>query len=176
MSHLQTFARGRKLAVAGGAVAVAAAAAVPAMAGASVPAMAGASAHPQHVRAVDAAATRVSVAKTRIGKILVAPNGHTLYAFSRDKKNKDVCATISGCLQAWPPLTAKGSVTAGSGVKKSMLGTITVKGKKQVTYDGHPLYTYINDDSKHDTSYIGVVALGGAWPAVSPSGKLIRHG
>jgi predicted lipoprotein with Yx(FWY)xxD motif len=165
MTSLPT--RTRKLVAAGGAVAIAAAAS-------AVPAMAVAKAQPNQLRAVTASATEVSAAKTSAGTILLAPNGHTLYAFSRDKKNKDMCVTISGCIKVWPMLTAKGGVTAGPGVKQSLLGTITVKGKKQVTYDGHPLYTYINDDGKKDVSYIGVSAAGGTWPAVSPSGSLVK--
>jgi predicted lipoprotein with Yx(FWY)xxD motif len=163
MTRLST--RGRKFAAAGGAVAIAAAAS-------AVPAMAVANAH--HMRAVTASATEVSAAKTSSGTILLAPNGHTLYSFSRDKKNKDVCATIKGCTSVWPMLTANGGVAAGPGVKKSLLGTITVKGKKQVTYDGHPLYTYSGDDGKKDTAYIGVSALGGRWSAVSPTGSLVK--
>jgi predicted lipoprotein with Yx(FWY)xxD motif len=165
MTPLST--RGRKFVAAGGAVAIAAAAS-------AVPAMAVAKAQPNQLRAVTASATRVSAARTSAGTILLAPNGHTLYAFSRDKKNKDVCVTISGCAGVWPMLTAKGGVSAGPGVKQSLLGTITVKGKKQVTYDGHPLYTYTGDDGKKDTAYIGVSALGGTWPAVSPTGSLVK--
>jgi predicted lipoprotein with Yx(FWY)xxD motif len=157
--------RGRKFVAAGGAVAIAAAAS-------AVPAMAVANAH--HMRAVTASATQVSAAKTSVGTILVASNGHTLYAFSKDKKNKDVCASNSACIGIWPMLTAKGGVAAGPGVKKSLLGTITVKGKKQVTYAGHPLYTYTGDEGPKDVGYIGLSNAGGTWPAVSPTGSLIK--
>jgi predicted lipoprotein with Yx(FWY)xxD motif len=157
--------RGRRFVAAGGAVAIAAAAS-------AVPAMAVSKAH--HTRAVTASATTVSAAKTSAGTILLAPNGHTLYAFSKDKKNMDVCASRASCLSIWPMFTAKGSVTAGPGVKQSLLGTITVKGKKQVTYAGHPLYTYTGDEGPKDVGYIGLSNAGGTWPAVSPAGSFVK--
>ena len=43
-----------------------------------------------------------------------------------------------------------------------MVGTTTRSdGKKQVTYNGHPLYTFIGDSSPGDTSGQGVNAFGG---------------
>ena len=39
----------------------------------------------------------------------------------------------------------KGKPVAGMGVKKSLLGTAKRGSKLQVTYNGHPLYTYIGD-------------------------------
>jgi predicted lipoprotein with Yx(FWY)xxD motif len=166
MTRRIKLAPGRTLAAVGGAAAIAAA-------GTAVPAMA---AHPHQARAHAAAAATVSVARTEAGSILVGPNGHTLYAFSRDKRNVDNCQHINRCLSFWPMLTVRGSVTAGRGASKSMLGTIRVHGKRQVTYDGHPLYLYSGDDSRHETEYIGVRAAGGKWPAMGPTGKLITHG
>jgi predicted lipoprotein with Yx(FWY)xxD motif len=166
MTRLTRIARGRTLAAAGGAVAIAAAAS-------AVPAMAS---HPHHTRAHGAAATTVSVARSEAGKILVGPNGHTLYAFGKDTARTDNCQHVSGCLSVWPMLTTSGSVTAGPGVSKSMLGIIKVKGRRQVTYDGHPLYFYTGDAAKHETEYIGIRASGGKWLAVNPSGGLVTHG
>jgi predicted lipoprotein with Yx(FWY)xxD motif len=166
MTRLTSIARGRTLAAAGGAVAIAAAAS-------AVPAMAS---HPQQARAHAAAATKVSMAHTRAGTILVGPNGHTLYAFGKDTRKTDNCQHVRGCLGVWPMLTTSGSITAGPGVSRSMLGTIRVNGKRQVTYDGHPLYLYTGDDSRHDTAYIGIRASGGTWDALAPSGKLVTHG
>jgi predicted lipoprotein with Yx(FWY)xxD motif len=118
---------------------------------------------------------KLSLRKTSAGMILVDSKGFTLYAFSRDSNNQDKCVSISGCASHWPPLTTSGKPLAGSGVKSSMIGTITIKGgTKQVTYDGHPLYTYAGDSSPGSTEYIGASASGGTWPAVSGSGGEVK--
>ena len=171
MSQLTNRFRAWKLAATGGAVALAAVLAAVLL---TLPGTAAATAGHHHARAHAASATKVSAHKTSVGKILVGPNGHTLYAFSRDHRNKDACVKISGCASVWPPFTAKGHVKAGHGVKRSLLKTISVKGHKQVTYAGHPLYYYVSDEGPHETGYIGVSGAGGTWPAVSPSGKLIK--
>ena len=116
----------------------------------------------------------IDARSTKLGKILVASHGDTLYAFSKDKKNMDVCAKISGCQAVWPIKAVSGELKAGSGVKQSLLGTTTVKGNKQATYAGHPLYGYVENGGPGDTDYVGISQFGGTWPAVSPSGKLIK--
>ncbi len=39
----------------------------------------------------------VKLANTSIGQILVNGKGFTVYAFSNDRRNTDVCKTKSGC-------------------------------------------------------------------------------
>ncbi len=46
------------------------------------------------------------------------------------------------CSAYWPPLMTKGKPVAGMGVKQSLLGTAKRGTKLQVTYNGHPLYTF----------------------------------
>src|SRR5690349_8586749 len=77
------------------------------------------------------------------GKLL-SVGGFVVYRFSHDGNgHKNTCLAIPGCKQAWPALTSAGKPKAGPGVKKSLLGTITIAGgKHQVTYAGHPLYKY----------------------------------
>ena len=118
---------------------------------------------------------KVSMRNTSAGMILVNSKGFTVYAFSRDSNNSDKCVTIKGCAANWPPLTTSGKPVAGSGIKSSMLSTITIKGgAKQVTYAGHPLYTYIGDSSPGSTEYIGVNAAGGTWPALNAAGGEVK--
>jgi predicted lipoprotein with Yx(FWY)xxD motif len=113
----------------------------------------------------------VRLESTSLGKILANGSGDTLYLFTHDKRKHDSCVGISGCASAWPPLTTRGAPSAGAGVKRSLLGTISIgHGRKQVTYAGHPLYTYAGD-SPGDTSYVGVSAFGGTWDAVTAAGK-----
>jgi predicted lipoprotein with Yx(FWY)xxD motif len=177
MSRLSSLVTGWALAAAGGILAIAALAYVFLLSG-GAPAAATAPARMLHRTAprasVAAASTVISAHSSELGTILVGPNGDTLYAFSRDSRNKDVCASISGCLKVWPIMAIHGKLKAGTGVKASLLGTITVGGVKQATYAGHPLYGYIDNEHPADTDYVGISQSGGTWPAVSPSGKLIK--
>lgn len=114
---------------------------------------------------------KISLRQTRLGKVLVNSRGFTLYEFSSDAIGKDRCVSRSGCTQVWPMVKTNGRPQAGHGVKRSMLGSIQVRGAHQVTYGGHPLYTYSGDSSPGATSYAGVSQFGGVWRAVRASGK-----
>ena len=84
--------------------------------------------------------------------ILVDGAGRTLYMFTLDIGGKDTICTPQGpygaeCPAIWPPLTSAGVPRAGSGVKASLLGVYKRRdGKRQVTYNRHPLY-YFHGDS-----------------------------
>ncbi len=86
-------------------------------------------------------AATVQLRHTALGSILVSSSGRTLYEFTRDHAGKNTCAAIHGCSAVWPSLKASGHPTAGSGIKASLLSS---RGG-QVTYAGHPLYTYSGD-------------------------------
>jgi predicted lipoprotein with Yx(FWY)xxD motif len=119
-------------------------------------------------------APTVQLRSTALGKILVNSHGRTLYAFTRDKRNKDSCVRISGCASVWPMLKTSGSPTAGSGIKRSLLGTIRLSGgARQVTYAGHPLYMYSFDSGPGQTDYVGVSQFGGTWKALGATGKMV---
>ena len=120
------------------------------------------------------AAETVSLAATNRGRILVGPGGNTLYAFSRDTRDRDRCQGVPGCLQAWPALVAHGRVHAGRGVRASLLATAVEHGLRQVTYAGHPLYTFTADGGPASTEYIGVAENGGTWPALTAAGRLVN--
>jgi predicted lipoprotein with Yx(FWY)xxD motif len=120
-------------------------------------------------------APTIALRGTAIGKLLVNGRGRTAFEFTRDRRNRDSCARISGCSSVWPALTVKGRPTAGPGIKRSLLGTITLAGGiKQVTYAGHPLYTYSGDFGPGQTDYVGVSQFGGTWLALDAAGKTIR--
>jgi predicted lipoprotein with Yx(FWY)xxD motif len=114
---------------------------------------------------------KIQLRQTSAGKILVNTRGYTVYAYSRDSNGKDACQNVSRCLVVWPPVTTSGTPIAGPGVRQALLGTIKLKnGTKQVTYAGHPLYTYIGDTQPAETTYINLYQLGGYWPAVNATG------
>jgi predicted lipoprotein with Yx(FWY)xxD motif len=117
------------------------------------------------------AAATVQLRHTSLGSILVSSSGRTLYEFTRDRGNKSSCAGISGCSAVWPPLKASGRPTAGSGIKATLLSTTS---GHQVTYAGHPLYTYSGDSGPGKTSYVGAKQFGGTWYALSASGGAVK--
>jgi predicted lipoprotein with Yx(FWY)xxD motif len=118
---------------------------------------------------------KLELRKTRVGTILVNSRGFTLYAFTRDSRNHDACAQISHCTSLWPAVTTHGRPGAGPGVKGRLIGTITLKnGARQVTYAGHPLYTYIVDSGPGQTSYVNFFQFGGRWPALNAAGKEVK--
>jgi predicted lipoprotein with Yx(FWY)xxD motif len=119
------------------------------------------------------AAGTVNVRKTSIGSVLVTRSGRTLYLFGKDSRGHSAC-TNAACMSFWPPLMAKGRPTAGKGAKASLLGTIKRPGGRQVTYAGHPLYTFALDKAAGQTKGEGLNDFGGEWDAVSPAGKRVE--
>jgi predicted lipoprotein with Yx(FWY)xxD motif len=118
--------------------------------------------------------TRVNVRTTPLGKILVTTQGHALYLFAPDTRGKSTC--YGSCATYWPPLLSGAKPTGGTGVKGSLLGlTVRKDGKHQVTYNGHPLYTYVGDRAAGKTSGEGLNLSGGLWWVVSPAGKAVKN-
>lgn len=118
---------------------------------------------------------KVQLRSTSVGKILVNGRGFTLYMFSRDTRNHNACMGIRGCPAVWPALMTSGKPVAGPGVNASLLGTTMLSGgKRQVTYAGHPLYTYVADTRPGSTSYVGFRQFGGSWYALSAMGKVVK--
>jgi predicted lipoprotein with Yx(FWY)xxD motif len=116
--------------------------------------------------------TTVKTAKSRFGKIIVDGRGRTLYLFEKDRRGHSACSGT--CATYWPPLLTTGKPVAGTGAKKSLLGTIRrSNGKKQVTYGGHPLYRYIQDKKPGQITGQDSHFFGAAWYVVSPAGKKI---
>ncbi|MEA2208533.1 MAG: hypothetical protein QOF54_1010 [Solirubrobacteraceae bacterium] len=126
--------------------------------------------HGQPARA--SAKSTVEVRSTHLGRILVDSQGRTLYLFKKDSGGKSACT--GECAKFWPPLRASGKPTAGRGVTASKLGTIRRSdGKPQVTYKGHPLYTFVTDTKPGQTNGQGLTAFGASWFTLSPAGNQI---
>jgi predicted lipoprotein with Yx(FWY)xxD motif len=123
-----------------------------------------------------AAATVATAKNTTLGQtILVDGQGKTLYLFQKDTGAKSQCTGT--CAQGWPPLTTKGAPNAGTGADGSLLGTTKRSdGTTQVTYAGHPLYYFVDDQSAGDVNGNGSTAFGAAWYAVQPSGAAATGG
>jgi len=118
-------------------------------------------------------ATKVGIASSRLGRIVVDSKGHTLYAFAKDRNGRSACSGT--CATYWPPLLTSGKVRAGHGVRPSLLGTTRRgAGKLQVTYNRHPLYTFTLDKKAGQTNGEGLSDFGGVWEALSPAGKKVE--
>jgi predicted lipoprotein with Yx(FWY)xxD motif len=127
------------------------------------------------VNAHVARGARLQLRHTALGTIVVNGEGLTVFAFTRDSRNHDRCATISGCTAIWPPVTTSGTPRLGGGVRRSLAGTIELAGgTRQVTYAGHPLYTYIGASGPGDTSYVGLSQFGGRWFALTATGHTVK--
>jgi predicted lipoprotein with Yx(FWY)xxD motif len=113
----------------------------------------------------------VGVQNTSLGKVLDNGQGRTLYVFQGDSGTKSNCS--GACATNWPPLTST-KPTVGKGANASMIGTSKRSdGSTQVTYNGHPLYTFTGDSAPGDTNGQGVNAFGALWYTVSPTGQVV---
>jgi predicted lipoprotein with Yx(FWY)xxD motif len=112
----------------------------------------------------------VKTATSSLGRIVVDGQSHTLYLFEKDKRGKSACS--GACADNWPPLPTKGAPKAGTGAKSSLLGTTKrADGTTQVTYNKHPLYTFVADKGKHgSTKGEGIDAFGAKWYVVAAKG------
>jgi predicted lipoprotein with Yx(FWY)xxD motif len=116
----------------------------------------------------------VSLAKTGIGTVLVDQRGRTLYLFEKDRNGMSACNT--SCLRYWPPLTSHALPRAGKGVQQSLLRLGRARnGVRQVTYAGHPLYTFAGDKRAGQTTGEGLDEFGGGWYALAANGQKIER-
>jgi predicted lipoprotein with Yx(FWY)xxD motif len=121
--------------------------------------------------AAPAQADTVATRHTGLGNVLVDAQGRTLYLFEKDKGMTSACA--GACASIWPPLTAT-KVVAGSGLSAAKLSVAKQPGgASDVTYAGHPLYTYVGDAKPGETKGQGLNQFGAQWYVLSPSGKKI---
>jgi len=112
----------------------------------------------------------VSLASSKLGRILVDSKGQTLYLFQADAGSVSTCN--GACASAWPPLTTTGKPIAGPGVSASKLGTTKRSdGSTEVTYNGHPLYTFVGDSSPGQTTGQGNTGFGAEWDVLSAAGN-----
>jgi predicted lipoprotein with Yx(FWY)xxD motif len=93
--------------------------------------------------------------------VLTNANGFTLYSFAPDTPATSKC--YGSCAVYWPPVTATATATASSG-GPGQVGTITrTGGSHQLTYNGHPLYTYIGDSAPGQARGNNLNLNGGLW-------------
>ena len=113
------------------------------------------------------AAAGTSLKTTTIGgtTVLTNANGFTLYSFAPDTPASSKC--YGSCAVYWPPVT--GTTAAGPGLPGKVTTITRTDGSHQLTYNGHPLYTYIGDTAPGQARGNNLNLNGGLWHEVPAS-------
>jgi predicted lipoprotein with Yx(FWY)xxD motif len=112
-------------------------------------------------------ATGTSLKTTTIGGTTVLTNakGFTLYSFAPDTPATSKC--YGSCAAYWPPVTGTAAVSPGL---PGRVGTIKrTDGSVQLTYNGHPLYTYVGDTAPGQARGNNLNLNGGLWHEIRVS-------
>jgi predicted lipoprotein with Yx(FWY)xxD motif len=105
----------------------------------------------------------------RDGTYLTDRSGRALYMWLGDGAGKSNCS--GDCAGAWPPVVTDSPPRAAGGALSANLGTVTrADGRKQVTYNGHPLYYFVGDFSPGMIKGQANDGFGAQWWLVAPSG------
>jgi predicted lipoprotein with Yx(FWY)xxD motif len=106
------------------------------------------------------------------GTVLVTSTDYPLYMFTPDKHRAVTCT--GECAGTWPPLKLPtgDKLIAGPGIKLALLGSDPdPAGGRVVTYDGWPLYTYVDDVQAGSATGQNLDLNGGDWFVIRPSGQ-----
>lgn len=96
--------------------------------------------------------------------VLTNTQGRTLYYFDPDTASSVACTGL--CASIWPPLLLSAGTPQSSAQLAGTLSTRQDSLGRQVTYNGHPLYTYSGDSKPGDTNGNGIQ---GKWHVATPS-------
>lgn len=109
------------------------------------------------------------VRSSQFGRVIADRRGEAFYLFDKEQGKRSRC--YGACAKAWPPVLTKGRPRAGRGAKRRLLGVTRRRGGRlQVTYRGHPLY-YYKDDEPGTILCHNVDEFGGLWLVVRPNGR-----
>ena len=97
--------------------------------------------------------------------VLTNAKGFTLYSFAPDTPASSKC--YGSCAAYWPPVT--GTTAAGQGLPGKVATITRTGGSRQLTYNGHPLYTYIGDTAPGQARGNNLNLNGGLWHEVPAS-------
>jgi predicted lipoprotein with Yx(FWY)xxD motif len=116
----------------------------------------------------------LSTERSPVGRVLATPGGRTLYDFTPDTPTSSAC-TKGLCVRLWPPLiTTTAAPKVGRGLEQSLVSTIRRKnGQLQITYGGHPLYTWAGDTTPGMITGQALLNVGGYWYVIRPTGQQV---
>jgi predicted lipoprotein with Yx(FWY)xxD motif len=113
----------------------------------------------------------IKVVDSQFGRVIADRRGEAFYLFDKEKGKRSRC--YGECAVAWPPVLTKGKPSAGNGADADLLGTTKrLNGKLQVTYNGHPLYYYKDDEPGRILCH-NVDEFGGLWLVVNRRGDAV---
>ncbi len=129
---------------------------------------------PAAAMAQDAATVKVAESAEH-GEYLTDGAGRALYLFESDTKGEgEVAAKVScagECLDRWPPFHSEGEPQGDSAIDAAKLGTVEHDGEMMVTYNGWPLYYFVEDAAPGDTKGHDIEEFGGEWYLITPEGE-----
>ena len=110
----------------------------------------------------------VAINTRKVGGVTVLTNakGLTVYTFAADSPGKSNC--YGDCAAYWPPVT--GSPSPAPGIPGHFGTTTRTDGTKQVTWNGHPIYTYVADGGPGQAQGNNLNLNGGLWKEIVVSG------
>ncbi len=104
-----------------------------------------------------------------VGTVLVDSKGDTLYANNQDTSSKMACT--AACQSIWPPaMASSGQPTSSDSSVQAKLGVAN----GQLTFNGQPLYTFVQDSPGEATGNGVTDSFGGTsftWTAAMSGGK-----
>ena len=121
----------------------------------------------------DHAIASLSTVRTQYGDVLGSASGYVYYIFQLDTPSISNCD--ASCSAVWPPVIGASHLVSKN-VRKHLVGTISrSNGAKQLTYDGHPLYSFAGDTAPASTSGQGLYSFGAYWYLIAPDGHVITQ-
>ena len=108
-----------------------------------------------------------------VGTALVDSKGDVLYTNNQDTASKMACT--AACQSIWPPLMASGQPTSSDSAVQAKLGVAN----GQVTFNGKPLYTFVQDSPGQATGDGAMDSFGGTnftWAAATTGGSATSSG
>jgi predicted lipoprotein with Yx(FWY)xxD motif len=124
---------------------------------------------PPTAAAAASGAASISLVDSSLGKIVVDANGMTLYAFLKDTGGTSTCS--AACANAWPPATATGTPTSGTGITAALTAVARPDGTMQLKLGDWPLYRFAGDSAKGETNGQGSSSV---WYVVGADGQPIK--
>jgi predicted lipoprotein with Yx(FWY)xxD motif len=109
--------------------------------------------------ATTAAVSAAGLKTAKVGgvTVLTSARGFTLYSFGPDTKTTSKCNGT--CAKNWPPVKP----ASGSTVKSPFATIKRSDGATQLTFLGHPLYTFVGDTAAGQAKGNGLNVDGGVW-------------
>lgn len=116
-----------------------------------------------------ASGIRIKAGGSQFGTVLWSAGDRAIYVFDKEEGPQSEC--YGACAEAWPPVLTEGKPVAVRGADQALLGTAERRGgATQVTYNGQPLYYYV-DEPRGEVLCHNVEGFGGLWLVVRPDGR-----